>query len=82
MERRYLNLGEQAFLLINGPLVLLNLTANVFYAQAAFKDAPRISCLVLNCFSRPFVFHVWRVNGTENLGGVRCVVDDCAVQCA
>lgn len=32
MERRYLDLGEQAFLLINGPLVLLNLTANVFYA--------------------------------------------------
>lgn len=32
MEREYIFLGEQAFLLINGPLIFLCLTANVFYA--------------------------------------------------
>lgn len=32
MARQYIDLGEQAFIFINGPFIFFNLTANVFYA--------------------------------------------------
>ncbi|XP_031137579.1 uncharacterized protein LOC116037728 [Sander lucioperca] len=32
MERQYIDLGEQAIILIDGPLIFFNLTANIFYA--------------------------------------------------
>ncbi|XP_037646050.1 uncharacterized protein LOC119500416 [Sebastes umbrosus] len=45
MEIEIIDMGEQAFILINAPLILLNLAANIFYACCLIfppRNAPRL----------------------------------------
>ncbi|XP_051259928.1 taste receptor type 2 member 7-like [Dicentrarchus labrax] len=97
MERTLINLSEQAFLLINGPLIFLNLTANIFYAcclifptcnRQRFKQPLNILlgylvwCTIFYFISLMLVGGVINYVGDFNVSVVSWMILSCYVHCS